>query len=189
MFAALMVETPMDVSVAAPVAPVWPQGSRQDALRVSGGDVVADDAPARGPEFQAFLRRRAEGTGGLDVNSERLPWPDDWFGPCDSGEARACRKIFGAALFELVFSMLLAQQTFLTRSAGRNPSYNVGAPSFSWLRTKDFMDVCDLAGLDIGCAETLSAALQAIETDAAQIEAVLKRMRGGRAADTRVAAE
>lgn len=184
-----MAEAPMDVSVARPVTPVGPKGPRVDPARLCHPVGAGDDQIARGKAFQVLLRRRAEETAGLDVNSERLPWPDYWFGPCDSGEARACRKLFGSVLFESVFSMLLAQRTFLTRSHGRNPSYGPGAPSFSWLQTTDFLEVCDLAGLDIGYAKKLSAALRAIETDATQIEAVLKRMRGGRAADTKVAAE
>lgn len=108
------------------------------ARSVAGGP----DTPPR-PDLRSMLAEQCA------ADPDRLPWPDDWFNGTDSGQAAACRALWGAALFACIRSALGA--------IGANDAKNTRTVSLSWFETKDFHTMCALAGFDgVAIADRLS---------------------------------
>ncbi|WP_322889325.1 MULTISPECIES: hypothetical protein [unclassified Yoonia] len=85
--------------------------------------------------------------------SDRLPWPKDWFETTDSGQIAACRALWAAALTACIKTALGIDGEY-TRRYGQN---DARLRSTAWFRSRDFYTMCALAGLDgPACAERLS---------------------------------
>lgn len=98
-------------------------------------DAPPEDVPA--PPLRDMLAELQE------AQPDRLPWPDDWFDHTDSGQIKACRSIWGAALLACIRHALDA-------SGMTDKRLNAGARvlNVDWFRSRDFHMMCALAGLD-----------------------------------------
>lgn len=99
--------------------------------------VDAPTAEAPAPSLRDMIAEQCA------AQPDRLPWPEDWFDRTDSGQAQACRDLWGAALLACVRHAIGAAGMTDTR-------LNAGARilNVDWFRSKDFHMMCALAGLD-----------------------------------------
>jgi hypothetical protein len=120
------------------------------AIKKAGGQTVPVDAATKvQEELPPSLREMIAEQCAADP--DRLPWPDDWFDHTDSGQAQACRDLWGAALIACIRTALDATGVYDGR-----PSRETVNLSSSWFRSSDFHMMCALAGLDgVACMNRL----------------------------------
>jgi hypothetical protein len=108
---------------------------------------VIDDAKAyRRPDLRAMCAEQCA------ADPDRLPWPDEWFAQTDSGQAQACRQLWGAVLLACVRDVL-----GLDDKMARQIGYVRGSVSDSFFHTRDFHTICACAGFDgVALAERLT---------------------------------
>jgi hypothetical protein len=129
-----------------------------------------DDRPLSGKRLRAALRERDE------AQPEREPWPSDWFDvSSDPSDVERVRAMWGKALSQLVKDALAE----MLRDLGRRAAANYGQiDSLSWLRSRSFLEVAELAGLDRDFAERLRGRLHSLfaAEDRAALEAIWEKL-------------
>lgn len=123
---------------------------------------AAEEAAAQAPkpadltrdEFKAYLAARED---------PELAWPDYWWSEAaDPGDIRACRALWSAALLGMLRDIVLA----LRRACGPEPTRerveHFWPHEAGWLGSRDFVMVCDLAGVDAGAVFERMSAIRSV---------------------------
>ena len=118
---------------------------------VLAAEIAADDKSARAPK--PALERR-------------MPWPDEWFRQTDPFDIVACQRMWGAVLLTCMRGALGISGEFDNRTAGKVSS--------DWIGSRDFIQVCDYAGVD-------AVGLQACLADPPRRAALIEALRQGAA--------
>ena len=128
---------------------------RRDVIRAAPVD-VSDDAPVPRPslramvgELQATHPERMPGEPGWEMT--RPVWPDSWFDARDPGDVTACRKLWASALLACIRDVVQDRHGSKGFDQKRVPV------SSGWIGSRDFHEVCALAGVDgIAVADRLA---------------------------------
>jgi hypothetical protein len=97
---------------------------------------VAEPEDYRRPDLRAMCAEQCA------ADPARLPWPDEWFAPVDSGSAAACSRLWSAALVMII-------KGELEHDAKHCRIKNLPRGTFmGYVRSRDFHTVCALAGFD-----------------------------------------
>ena len=117
------------VSPSRPTAAIEQEEAPRPSLRV-----MVDELQAAHPE-------RAPGEPGWEAT--RPAWPDSWFDARDPGDVSACRKLWASVLLACIRDVVQDLQG----SEGFDQK-RVPVASSSWIGSRDFHEVCALAGVD-----------------------------------------
>ena len=97
------------------------------------------------------------------ADPDRMPWPSDWTARRDPADATACRRMWSSVLRSALFEVVSGEIQVQSERRQSRP-----AVDRHYLDTRDFGDVCNLAGLDpIAVRERVLAALACPEGRAA----------------------
>lgn len=102
--------------------------------------VAGVEAP---PERRAALRPMLDELAA--GQPDRLPWPADWLGHCDSGEAAACRRLWADVLRRALGDICREVISNPTIRPRRDGGLTAG---LAWIGGKEFRIVATLAGFD-----------------------------------------
>ena len=116
-----------------------------DITRVAPTPAAETEAPrpslrAMVDELQAAHPECAPGEPGWEAT--RPAWPDSWFDARDPGDVTACRKLWASALLACIRDVV--QELHGSKGFDRK---RVPASS-GWVGSRDFHEVCALAGVD-----------------------------------------
>ena len=121
-----------------------------------------ESTEGRGVRYRRWLAAR-------NADPDRAPWPADFFSSADPGEAERCRRLWCAILATNAKEGIRAA----VRRLSGMPTTAALAACESWIGSRDFMQVCDLAGLD---GRALADRIEPLLNNLAQAQALLDRL-------------